>query len=763
MSKTTYLGLEKPAESEFYRIQHFNDNADIIDKKVHELENKVGSPFIAQTAAQMTDKTRVYVYVGSESGYTKGNWYYHNGSKWISGGVYNSQGVDTDKNLDVEGKAADAKATGDRLSSITGDLDDGKKTENGDENYNIGGNIRWLQRFFSVPENYDRLTDKFSLEYKTFDNKGAIINGNYLVFPQFIKVEPNTSYCGNNISYFGSVRGYDIDKNVVTNGVTINNKIITTGDNVYYVRISVNDTAVAKNVTFQFGTSATVPKLTMKDIVPDNKTIKNNMLVSGWQNNTILYFHDQNDICKVECINNDGNYLYWTGELLIRGYYSNGWRFDSAMGIVGEDYLKENSEGEICIYIPINYCFVVDILDSTQRLKVLSRNSFDYDRHFLIASSELQGIVKGAILPAITNFSIRTLDYRISEIENKVYNTDSDFIVENRDLQNDSTLMFLWASDTHHQMLANESKYGVTLEKLSEMAQVAQALKADFLLITGDIVNGYNPVTEQKKNLINFVNTLRDNCKSPVLLAEGNHDDNSWYASGNASSSEKTGLEQILNTEQFTNYAMNNSIESLSFDENNPLGGYYYIDFKKSKIRVIVLNCEDIPYIENEDKSMKYYGQWTMAYSEKQLKWLAEKALMFDEDGWGIVFFQHNDKQMSSNTQNVNNLSCLTQIVNAYRNKTNGTAVSTQTDFEANVSYDFRNNKSNEVCAWFAGHTHKDESEVIDGVPHITITNTFNSDGGGYDIVTIDRKNKKVICNRYNGGRLVGYDRTIAY
>ena len=124
MSKTTYLGLEKPAESEFYRIQHFNDNADIIDKKVHELENKVGSPFIAQTAAQMTDKTRVYVYVGSESGYTKGNWYYHNGSKWISGGVYNSQGVDTDKNLDVEGKAADAKATGDRLSSITEDLDE---------------------------------------------------------------------------------------------------------------------------------------------------------------------------------------------------------------------------------------------------------------------------------------------------------------------------------------------------------------------------------------------------------------------------------------------------------------------------------------------------------------------------------------------------------------------------------------------------------------------------------------------------------------
>lgn len=143
MSKTTYLGLEKPAESEFYRIQHFNDNADIIDEKVHELENKVGSPFIAQTAAQMTDKTRVYVYVGSESGYTKGNWYYHNGSKWISGGVYNSQGVDTDKNLDVEGKAADAKATGDRLSSITEDMANlnlNQKVDSEDGIYVVGPN-----------------------------------------------------------------------------------------------------------------------------------------------------------------------------------------------------------------------------------------------------------------------------------------------------------------------------------------------------------------------------------------------------------------------------------------------------------------------------------------------------------------------------------------------------------------------------------------------------------------------------------------------
>lgn len=153
MSKTTYLGLEKPAESEFYNIHHFNDNADIIDKKVHELENKVGSPFVAQTVAQMTDKTRVYIYVGSESGYTKGNWYYHNGSKWISGGVYNSQGVDTDKNLDVEGKAADAKITGDAISSIKEDLE------------NFSDNVCWLMKGWLDNHTEDLITQEIEVNY----------------------------------------------------------------------------------------------------------------------------------------------------------------------------------------------------------------------------------------------------------------------------------------------------------------------------------------------------------------------------------------------------------------------------------------------------------------------------------------------------------------------------------------------------------------------------------------------------------------------
>jgi hypothetical protein len=83
-----------------------------------------GSPLTATTAAGMTDQSRVYVYTGSETGYTSGHWYYHNGSAWTDGGVYNAVAVDTDTTLSIAGKAADAKKTGDELSSIKEDFND---------------------------------------------------------------------------------------------------------------------------------------------------------------------------------------------------------------------------------------------------------------------------------------------------------------------------------------------------------------------------------------------------------------------------------------------------------------------------------------------------------------------------------------------------------------------------------------------------------------------------------------------------------------
>lgn len=73
----------------------------------------VGAPRTAPTAADMLDTNLVYVYTGSETGYTYGDWYYYNGREWTSGGVYNSAAISLDATLTNADKPAQAKAAGD--------------------------------------------------------------------------------------------------------------------------------------------------------------------------------------------------------------------------------------------------------------------------------------------------------------------------------------------------------------------------------------------------------------------------------------------------------------------------------------------------------------------------------------------------------------------------------------------------------------------------------------------------------------------------
>lgn len=86
--------------------------------QINSLMGAVGSPLVAPLASVMSDTDRIYVYTGNESGYTNGNWYYYNGTAWVSGGVYNSTALETDKTLTASDMAADAKITGDRIGAV---------------------------------------------------------------------------------------------------------------------------------------------------------------------------------------------------------------------------------------------------------------------------------------------------------------------------------------------------------------------------------------------------------------------------------------------------------------------------------------------------------------------------------------------------------------------------------------------------------------------------------------------------------------------
>ena len=98
------------------KLSQANTKFDQATAAVNKAEEEFGAPLMALTAADMTNTKRVYVYAGSETGYTYGDWYYYDGSAWVSGGAYNAASINTDTTLAISGRPADSKATGDALA-----------------------------------------------------------------------------------------------------------------------------------------------------------------------------------------------------------------------------------------------------------------------------------------------------------------------------------------------------------------------------------------------------------------------------------------------------------------------------------------------------------------------------------------------------------------------------------------------------------------------------------------------------------------------
>ncbi|MFA6943131.1 MAG: metallophosphoesterase, partial [Bacilli bacterium] len=208
---------------------------------------------------------------------------------------------------------------------------------------------------------------------------------------------------------------------------------------------------------------------------------------------------------------------------------------------------------------------------------------------------------------------------------------------------------------------------------------------ADCLVHGGDINLAERGLSDVRKALNDSARVLLK-ANGPVFTIRGNHD-----ADGTQTVSEMTDSE-------FFNRIIYNFRDSENFlnTQGTREKGYYFADFPNFKIRLVFTNSSEI---KNGDLL-----RW--GWSLEQLKWLAETALQVPDDSWSVlVFGHHNASQTFSNTIKGENGQKLLDILNAFKKKENYLIDGISANFT----------KGDLIAYWF-GHTHCDALKMEEGL-----------------------------------------------
>ncbi len=317
-------------------------------------------------------------------------------------------------------------------------------------------------------------------------------------------------------------------------------------------------------------------------------------------------------------------------------------------------------------------------------------------------------------------------------------------------LEADSLFEFAMITDIHMTSPAADTRIAYrNVETFVDYCN--QTPNLQFAYFGGDFYNAYNTDHQQALWCMERAHNYFDPLRLPFYTTKGNHDCNGKCRTADR----KPDNSQIIPDREYYSIwsplSRNNPLynpEGIVINPNEPEGNYYYRDFEKHRIRMILLN-------DYHFDSLEMHG-----YRGEQLKWLCEKALDLsakpDRQEWGVVLFGHHLVGKAERYAVIRVLQAFQQGYDIVEN-----------DMGVYMKGNFKQQGPMQLIGFFHGHVHADIYSNLPGFNIIGVTRGFATDGEidtkdelCFDHFVINTKAKTIYEHRTGHGqdRLFRYD-----
>jgi len=267
-------------------------------------------------------------------------------------------------------------------------------------------------------------------------------------------------------------------------------------------------------------------------------------------------------------------------------------------------------------------------------------------------------------------------------------------------------LAFAMFSDNH-----GSTRYTGTI-----LRRLVDECSLDYVVNCGDSFtsNYIETEAEAEEMLASFARMMEVIPAEMLLQTVGNHDV-SWGKDGS-----RVYIKNYSPAKRFNRFLKQAEAAGRVYGGD---GTYFYTDHHASKTRFVVLNSTWVHYEEDANGEAVYNHTGDHGFGQAQLEWLADVALRFDEEGWGVVFISHCPIS-NRTTAYLRDVKVLRGMLEAFKAKEAFEGVySDETIPEVhrvNLYVDFTGYTSAELIGWFCGHSHYDVIETMDATPGST-------------------------------------------